>query len=206
MTLRIILSIIILYGVSAQAIAQETARVSSVQEVLIGPQTSRWQLITIPDKWLQKYWINSDYDQIYLTLRGPHWNDIGLYAPCSAPPRLLLGTEDKNGKREEHLLQCVNMCSTNDNEESLYRGLWGRNSFLEGITAQILSDGEIEVVEHFKETFGIDRNRIGDINVVEKNRLGTDTKIRKYRLSATLLKNAVKRQYNGSCINFESNK
>lgn len=176
---------------------------SRVGQVLVTPQMGRWQVIGIPPAWTAKYWGESKYQSIYIALRGPHADDLGNYMPCNAPARLLVGTVDQEDNRKEYLLACLHTCAATDSEKKVYRDLWARNTHLEGITAQLLVDGHIEVVEHYRENLGLDRKHMRDINVVEKNRYGEQTRLRTHRFSIADIKQAVKRKAKGGCPGLE---
>ena len=203
----VVIILLLLMGfVSPQGFAaQDTVSPkAAVEQVLIGPQAGRWQVISIPQAWQTKYWKNSKYQSLYIALRGPHLEDLANFAPCNAPSRLLLGTEDSDGNRNESLLACLHVCSPKDNEKHVYRNLWARNTHLDGITAQLLVNGKIEVVEHYKENLGLERKRLADIGVVEKNRYGDETRQRTHQFSAADLKNASMRKEPASCLTHDA--
>lgn len=138
-------------------------------------------------------------------MRGPHYNDLGNYAPCGAPSRLLLGTEDHDGVRNEYLLTCLHSCSPLDSAEKVYRNLWARNTYLDGITAQLLVNGNIEVLEHFRKILGIDKKLIRDTNTVQKNRFGDEKRIRSHIFTVKDLKQALLQKGEASCMEREAN-
>ncbi len=197
---------LLLLGVLPSQVFAAEEKVSTgarVARVLVAPQMGRWQVIGIPPEWTSKHWGNAKYSSLYIVLRGPHPEDLGNYMPCNAPSRLLLGTEDQEGDRKEYLLACLYTCSANDSAAKVYRDLWARNTHLEGITAQLLVDGNIEVVEHYKENIGLERKHLRDVGVVEKNRYGKEKRLRTHQFFVADLKKAVMRKANGGCINFE---
>jgi len=194
--------LLVFSNIPSQVFANEEAvsTEARVEQVLIAPQMGRWQMIGIPQEWVSKYWAKSKYQSLYIALRGPHSEDLAEYTPCNAPSRLLVGTEDQDGNRKEHLLTCLHTCSAKDNAKKVYRDLWARNTHLEGITAQLLVDGHIEIVEHYIPMLGLDRKRIRDIGVVEKNRYGNEKRLRTHRFSVIDLKKAVMQKADVSCL------
>ena len=206
---RVAIYIILILSFSAMAsftaIASEQHKTKLVDQVLNGTQGGRWQVIHIPQSWQKKYWKDAKFQSLYLALRGPHPDDLGNYAPCSAPSRLLLGTENDEGDRKEYLLRCLDICSAQDNEQKVYRGLWARNTNLEGITAQLLQGGKIEVIEHFREILGANRKQISDISVVEKNRYGEEKRLRTHLLGAQDFASAIKQEDESACMGRELN-
>ncbi|MDH5392445.1 MAG: hypothetical protein OEY11_04565 [Gammaproteobacteria bacterium] len=183
------------------AAEQSVSTGARVERVLVAPQMGRWQVIGIPQQWLLKHWEESTFQSLYIALRGPHADDLGNYAPCHAPSRLVVGLEDQDDNRKEYLLACLYSCSANDSVKKVYRDLWARNTHLEGITAQLLVDGKIEIVEHYVENLGLERKHLQDIAVVEKNRYGKEKRLRVHQFSVSDLKKAVKQKANRGCLN-----
>ncbi|MDH5216139.1 MAG: hypothetical protein OEX19_00445 [Gammaproteobacteria bacterium] len=206
---RVTIYVILILSFSAAAlttaIAAEQNKAKVVEEVLNGTQGGRWQVIHIPQSWQKKYWKNTKFQSLYLALRGPHPDDLGNYAPCTAPSRILLGTENDEGDRKEYLLRCLDICSAQDNEKKVYRDLWARNTNLEGITAQLLQGGQIEVVEHFREILGVNRKQISDMNLVEKNRYGEEKRLRTHLLGPLDFASAIKQEDGSACMGRELN-
>ena len=197
--LRSLLILLLMTHVSATVFAQQLSPEREVEHVFLSPQTGRWQVIHLPQAWQKKYWPAAKYQSLYIALRGPHPEDLGNYMPCQAPQRLLLGTEDNEARRKEYLLTCLDTCAPQDNEKKVYRDLWARNTRLEGITAQLLRNGNIEVIEHFNEQLGLDRKRIKDVGVVEKNRYGEETRLRTHQFTATDFITAAREAGEASC-------
>lgn len=162
---------------------------------LLSGNAGVWQIVPLPEDWIARHWSGDPPARLYIALRPPHPDDLNEFGPCSDPPRLMVGISNAQGRIEEHLLACCHYCAPNDGENGkVYRDLFARHTILKGITAQLLDDGRIDIIEHY--------HRIGetpvavqrDVTVVEKIRLDGKPRIRHRYYTAADLEAAIKRK------------
>ncbi|MGE0646137.1 MAG: hypothetical protein AB7P24_20985 [Nitrospira sp.] len=143
-----------------------------------------WQVLYLPMDWIRKYWPGSLPSKVYVGLFPPHNRDLATdYAPCSPPSRIILGIMRKGGLVEERLVKCLYYCSSNDLPGKPYGDLWGSRTYLEGITAQIDSNGTVVILEHLRERSFVDPSIEEDLRIVNKLRLGEPVMVRRHVLS-----------------------
>src|SRR6266699_2048560 len=151
-----------LLGVCAGALA--------AAEPLSSSNAGTWQFVALPPAWIEANWPKPKPEEAYIALRGPHPADLGKYAPCYEPPRLMVGVVRPGAAASEHLLACIHYCKSDDRPSRATGDLWARETHLEGITAQILNNGTIEVLQHFRRLAELPPAVERDVRVVNQLR------------------------------------
>ena len=184
-----------------------TARTASNKTAMVldSSNSGAWQFAPLPKQWLQANWPAVDGKNVYLALRGPDPDDMAEYAPCSDPVRMLVGIKDKDGRASEKLLTCIDYCQIEQESVKGSNSLWGRASYLEGFTAQILENNQIDVMLYYRKKLPVSSQLKLNPMVVNKTKLGPETRIRHVNYTPSDLKAAADRHGKNSCVNFVSN-
>lgn len=169
-------------------------------EPLSSSNAGTWQFVPLPPEWIEANWPKPRPEEAYIALRGPHPADLGKYAPCYEPPRLMVGVVKPGAAAREHLLACIHYCKSDDGPGGAAGGLWARETHLEGITAQILDNGTIEVLQHFRRLAELAPAVERDVRVVNKLRFQDEPRIRRLRFTAANLAAAAAKRGDDSCL------
>jgi hypothetical protein len=159
-----------------------------------------WQFVPLPAEWIERNWPQPKPEEAYIALRGPHPADLGKYAPCYEPPRLMVGVVRRGTPAREHLLACIHYCKSDDAPGRAAGGLWARETHLEGITAQILDNGTIEVFQHFRHLAETPPTVERDVRVVNKLRFQDEPRVRDLHFTAANLAAAAAKRGAESCL------
>lgn len=138
-----------------------------------------WQVFDLPLKWVEKHWKGPAPARVYVALAPPHPEDIAAgYGTCFTPQRVVLGVVEANRAVREKTAICLHYCAPGDSPEASYRGLWGPSTHLEGITLQVLDDGSIDVIEHYRKRAFVPPDIHENLRVVNKLRYEEGVRIR----------------------------
>lgn len=165
-------------------------------------QQATWQLFYLPKDWIERHLEGPAPVRAYVALVPPHREDLEAdYSPCSPPSRIVLGVVGADGSIRETLVACVYYCEPGDRPGSVYRDLWGALTHIEGITVQILEDGSIDVIEHFRKRGFVSPNVEEDTRIVDKLCYEGSAKIRHHRIMPSDF--VFQEKSAGSCIGLE---
>ena len=128
-----------------------------------------WQVFDLPLGWAAHF-LGEPYPlRAYISLAPVDPADIegDPGSPCPAPQRIVLGVVEADQARRERTLACLEVCGP-EGGETLYRGLFGSATHLQGVTAELLEDGSIDLVEHYRELAFMTPEVAEDPTVVDK--------------------------------------
>jgi hypothetical protein len=136
-----------------------------------------WQVFDLPADWVARHLGRAGAAGAYVALAAAHPEDIRQRGSCAAPPRIVVGVVQASGSVREHTALCLHYCGAPESDGRPYRGLFGTHTHLQGITLQILDDGTLDVIEHFREVAFVAPEVYEDPRVVDKLRYNPDVRI-----------------------------
>ena len=146
--------------------------------VLLPVAEGAWQVFYLTDAWVARHLGDDGVRRAWLRLAPAHAEDIeDDTGPCPAPQRIVLGAIQREDAIRERTIACLHVCGPAEPDGSLYRGLFATATQLEGLTVQILEDGSISVLEHYRELGFTPPEIAEDPNVVAKLRFGKGERI-----------------------------
>jgi len=136
-----------------------------------------WQVFDLPTDWVARHVGKANVASAYVALAPAHQEDIRQSGSCAAPPRILVGLVQANGSIREHTALCLHYCGAPEPDGQPYRGLFGTHTHVQGITLQILGNGTLDVIEHFREAAFVSPETFEDPLIVDKLRFNPGVRI-----------------------------
>jgi len=139
--------------------------------VLLPVSDGAWQVFVLPRQWILEHLPKPQPAVVYVSLLPAHTDDIlQNQGACAPPQRIVLGLMYPDRSRRERTHACLHLCGMEQAGSEPYRGLWGSETHLEGMTATLRNDGSIDLIEHYRKLAFMTPEVAEDPNVVNKRR------------------------------------
>jgi hypothetical protein len=123
----------------------------------------RWEVFSLPVRWLKEHWKAGPIDALYIALSGPAGRSFDDdQAPCFAPAHLVATVLRAGKPPQDIVLETYAFCTTATSDRTRRGWPQGPRGFVTGLSIRPYEDGRIEITQsfgrHVDDSYPVDRN------------------------------------------------